>query len=283
VPGEIRLIDCLHLGRPRVIGCWVVDDVLIDPGPSSCLQTLLGELGGLVPRALLLTHIHLDHAGASGSLLRRWPHLEVYVHERGARHLASPERLLASARQLWGDAMERLWGEVVSVPQERLRVLRGGERLALGGGRFEVAYTPGHASHHVSYLHESGIAFVGDVAGVRVVPGGPVIPPTPPPDIDLEAWHASIELVAGWSAQRLAITHFGDLAAPAAQLRELGERLDRWAELARVSPPERFEAVIAAEIERAAGPEAAAAYAQAAPREQIYAGLRRYWEKRAAA
>ncbi len=280
--GEIRLIDCLHLDRPRVIGCWVVGDVLVDPGPSSCLKTVLAELGGLVPRALLLTHIHLDHAGASGSLVRRWPHLEVYVHERGARHLASPERLLASAGQLWGDELERLWGEVVPVPQERLRVLRGGERLSLGGDRFEVAYTPGHASHHVSYLHGGGTAFVGDVAGVRIAPGGPVIPPTPPPDIDLEAWRASIALISGWRPERLAITHFGDATEVAPHLRELATRLDRWAELARALPLERFEASIAAEIERAAGPEVAAAYAQAAPRGQIYAGLRRYWEKRAA-
>src|SRR5947209_17851995 len=101
----MRLIDVRHLGRPRIIGCWAIDDVLVDPGPSSCLDTLLGELGGLVPRAVLLTHIHLDHAGASGSLVERWPQLEVYVHERGASHLSDPSRLLESARRLYGDQM----------------------------------------------------------------------------------------------------------------------------------------------------------------------------------
>src|SRR5271165_4037734 len=150
----MRVIDCLHLGRERVIGCWQVGELLIDPGPGSCLPTLLDALGGWRPRALLLTHIHLDHAGASGSLVRRWPDLVVYVHERGAPHMADPARLLDSARRLYGDDMDRLWGEFIAVPPERLRVLRGGERLTVGGDEFEVAYTPGHASHHVSYLHE---------------------------------------------------------------------------------------------------------------------------------
>lgn len=121
----MRLIDCLHLGRERVIGCWQVGEVLIDPGPSSCLPTLLEALGDQRPKALLLTHIHLDHAGASGSLVRRWPDLDVYVHERGARHMADPTRLLDSARRLYGDDMDRRWGEFVAVPQERLRVLQG--------------------------------------------------------------------------------------------------------------------------------------------------------------
>src|SRR3984885_10730403 len=178
----MRLIDVMHLGIPRVIGAWVVDGVLIDPGPTSCLDTLLSALGDERPRALLLTHIHLDHAGASGSLVARWPELEVYVHERGARHMADPSRLLDSARRLYGDDMDRLWGDFVAVPEANLHILTGGETLP---GGFEVAYTPGHASHHVSYLHE-GTAFVGDVGGIRIVPGAPVVPPTPPPDIDVE-------------------------------------------------------------------------------------------------
>src|ERR1700719_4352943 len=118
----MEIIDVRHLGRPRVIGCWRVGDVLVDPGPSSCLQALLDALGEWRPRALLLTHIHLDHAGASGSLVARWPDLEVYVHERGARHMADPERLLQSARRLYGADMDRLWGELVAVPEAHLRV-----------------------------------------------------------------------------------------------------------------------------------------------------------------
>src|SRR5579862_6012109 len=160
---SMRLIDVRHLGRPRVVGCWLVDDVLIDPGPTSCLDTLLAGLEGVVPRSVLLTHIHLDHAGATGSLVERWPELAVYVHERGAPHLIDPSRLLKSARRLYGEDMDELWGEAVPVPEGNIRVLSGGERLL--GGAFEVAYTPGHASHHVSYRW-GATAFVGDTGGV---------------------------------------------------------------------------------------------------------------------
>jgi glyoxylase-like metal-dependent hydrolase (beta-lactamase superfamily II) len=227
---------------------------------------------------LLLTHIHLDHAGASGSLVQRWPELEVYVHERGAPHLAEPSRLLKSARRLYGEDMNRLWGEFLPVPESQLRVLQGGETV-LGGG-FEVAYTPGHASHHVSSLHE-GTAFVGDVGGVRIVPGAVTIPPTPPPDISVEEWHESIARVRAWAPERLAMAHFGSSEDVNEQLAEVGERLDAWAARARLEDLETFVAGIQAEIEQRVGPELAATYAQAAPQEQLYAGLKRYWRKRA--
>ena len=274
----MRLIDVMHLGRPRVIGCWQVGQVLVDPGPESCSQTLLEGLHDQPPRALLLTHIHLDHAGASGSLVERWPELEVYVHERGARHLLDPSRLLESARRLYGDEMDRLWGEVLPIPERNLRVLQGGERLF--DGAFEVAYTPGHASHHVCYLHE-GTAFVGDVGGVRITASSLTVPPTPPPDIDVEAWHESIERVAAWSPQRLAMTHFGSTEDVASQLAEVATRLDERAERAREQDLETFVAGVHAELEEGAEPEAVAAYIQAAPPEQMYMGLERYWQKRA--
>jgi glyoxylase-like metal-dependent hydrolase (beta-lactamase superfamily II) len=276
----LRAIDCLHLGRERVICCWQVGEVLIDPGPSSCLDTLLAAIGDDRPRALLLTHIHLDHAGASGSLAARWPDLEVYVHERGAPHMASPERLLRSAQRLYGDDMDRFWGAFEAVPEERLHVLSGGEKLRIGDDSFEVAYTPGHASHHVSYLHRDGVAFVGDTAGVRITPDGPVIPPTPPPDIDLPAWHASLERIAGWAPERLAYTHWGASDEVSAQLEELGERLDRWSSMARERDAAGFEHGVREELADASSPEAFAAYEQAVPFEQSYAGLRRYWDKR---
>ncbi len=268
----------MHLGRERVIGCWQVDDVLIDPGPSSCLATLLEALGDQPPRALLLTHVHLDHAGAAGSLAQRWPQVEVYVHERGAPHLVNPDRLVESATRLYGDDMDRLWGEVLPVPEGNLNTLAGGERL-LGGG-FEVAYTPGHASHHVSYRHHA-TAFVGDVGGVRITPGSMAIPPTPPPDIDVEAWHESIALVAAWQPERLAMTHFGHSDDPQGQLAEVDARLDEWAELARTVDRDAFIATIQEQIQRGGGPELAATYQQAAPAEQLYAGYERYWRKRA--
>ena len=274
-----RIIELMHLGRPRVIGCWQVDDVLIDPGPSSCLPTLLEALDGQPPpRALLLTHIHLDHAGASGSLVQRWPELEVYVHELGAVHLVDPSRLMKSASRLYGDDLDRLWGEMLPVPAKNLKELRGGEVL---DGDFDVAYTPGHASHHVSYLHD-GTAFVGDVAGVRIAKSL-TIPPTPPPDIDLEAWHESIERIASWAPEHLAITHFGEADDVEAQLGEVGRRLDDWAQRAREHDLETFAAGVREEIERGAEPGLLATYVQAAAPEQLYAGLERYWRKRAEA
>ena len=275
----MRLIDVMHLGVPRVIGAWVVDDVVIDPGPTSCLRSLLEGLDGERPRALLLTHIHLDHAGASGSLVQRWPDLEVYVHERGARHMRDPERLLASARMLYGEDMDRRLGEMVPVPEENLRVLSGGERLF--DGAFEVAYTPGHASHHVSYLHHDGTAFVGDTGGVRIATSSLTVPPSPPPDIDVEKWHESIERIAAWKPERLVQTHFGASEDVEAQLGELSARLDDWAARAREQDIDTFMAGVRAEIAENAAPELLETYEQAAPADQLYAGLERYWRKRA--
>jgi glyoxylase-like metal-dependent hydrolase (beta-lactamase superfamily II) len=277
---DMRLIDVMHLGRPHVIGAWLVGDVVIDPGPTSCLDTLLAGLGGERPRALLLTHIHLDHAGASGSLVERWPDLEVYVHERGARHMISPERLMDSARQLYGEDMDRLWGEMVPVPEGNVRVLQGGERLF--GGSFEVAYTPGHASHHVSFL-VGGTAFVGDVGGARIAGARLTIPPTPPPDIDLEKWRESIELIRAWRPRRLVMTHFGVGEDVGAQLAELSARLDDWADRARSVGLDEFVSGVREEIAEHVDSDTAAAYEQAAPPEQLYAGLERYWRKRAEA
>jgi glyoxylase-like metal-dependent hydrolase (beta-lactamase superfamily II) len=251
--------------------------VLIDPGPESSLETLVDALGGQPPRALLLTHIHLDHAGAAGAIVRRWPEVVVYVHERGARHLVDPSKLLASAERLYGDEMQRLWGEVVPVPRERLRPLAGGETLE----GFRVAYTPGHASHHVSYLHEdSGRAFVGDVAGVRIVGSDLVLTPTPPPDIDLEAWNASLSLVAEWKPESLGLTHFGSVDEPYAQLATVRDRLVAWATLARELDAAAFEAHVREEVAAAVDPDTAAAYLQAVPPEQQWHGLDRYWRKR---
>jgi glyoxylase-like metal-dependent hydrolase (beta-lactamase superfamily II) len=273
----VRVIDLMHLGRERVIGCWQVDDVLIDPGPSSCLPVLLEALGDSPPRALLLTHIHLDHAGAAGSLVARWPELEVYVHERGARHMIDPAKLIESATRLYGDQMDTLWGEMLPVPEANLTVLSGGERVL--GGAYEVAYTPGHASHHVSYRRGS-TAFVGDVGGVRITADTMTIPPTPPPDIDVEAWHESLARIESWRPELLAITHFGSSERAVEQLHELGSRLDDWAALARDSSEPDFIAAVQEQIRRDGGDEVALTYQQAAPAEQLYAGLRRYWDKR---
>jgi glyoxylase-like metal-dependent hydrolase (beta-lactamase superfamily II) len=272
VNDQIRPIDVRHLGRERVICAWQVGDVLVDPGPASGLDTLLAAIAD-PPRALALTHIHLDHAGAAGSLVARWPTLEVWVHERGARHLVDPERLLASARRLYGPDMDRLWGEVRPVPAENLRVLSESGPM----GPFRYAYTPGHASHHVSYLHEdSGVAFTGDVAGVRITPADHVLPPTPPPDIDLEAWRRSLAVVRDWAPARLAVTHFGAFDDVARQLDAVDEQLSEQCRLAEDLELEDFVAAVRSRVRAATDPETAAAYDQAAPPEQLWQGLRRY-------
>jgi glyoxylase-like metal-dependent hydrolase (beta-lactamase superfamily II) len=269
---DTELVDLLHLGRAKVIGAWRVGDVIVDPGPSSCLEQLLPVLERHPPRVLALTHIHLDHAGATGSLMRRFPDAEVWVHERGARHLVDPAKLLASATRLYGVHMERLWGEVLPVPAERIHVLQGGETL----GAFRVAYTPGHASHHVSYLHEpSGRAFTGDVAGVRIAGGG-VLAPTPPPDIDLQAWRASLELLEDWEPRSLGVTHFGAYDDVEHQLGSLREQLDQAEALARELDETGFATALRAMVARTSTPETAAVYEQAMPPEQCFAGLARY-------
>jgi glyoxylase-like metal-dependent hydrolase (beta-lactamase superfamily II) len=273
-----RQIDVLHLGVPHVVCCYEQDDVLVDPGPGSALETLLGAIEE-PPRRILLTHIHLDHAGATGALVRRWPELEVWVHERGAPHMADPSRLMASATRLYGDDMDRLWGEMVPIPEHNLRVLRGGERI----GPWRVEYTPGHAVHHVSYLHEpTGTAFVGDTGGVRVQ-GGPVMPPTPPPDIDREAWHASLELIEGWSPDRLAVTHFGAYEDVGDQLRAMHEGLDRWSEFARTTDGDTYEATLTEQMRAMPDSDGIASFMQAMPPDVQWAGWNRYWSKRQAA
>ena len=274
----MRVIDVEHLGRPHVIGCWEVDGALVDPGPESSLETLLAGLDGGQPDAVVLTHIHLDHAAATGAIVRRWPETPVYVHERGAPHLIDPSKLLASAERLYGDAMESLWGEIVPVPEENVRALAGGETV-LG---MRVAYTPGHASHHVCYLHEeTGTAFVGDVAAVLIPGTNLVVPPTPPPDIDVETWLESIELVEGWKPERLAVTHFGAIEEPAEHLATVRERLAEEARLARELDEEAYEqrhrALIAS---RAATEQAAEELIQCVPPQYQWRGLDRYWRKR---
>jgi glyoxylase-like metal-dependent hydrolase (beta-lactamase superfamily II) len=270
----------MHLGRDRVICAYELDGLIVDPGPASCVETLIDRLGPTVPRALLLTHIHLDHAGATGVLCRRYPKLEVYVHKRGAPHLVDPSRLLRSAALLYGDDMEELWGEVAPVPEERVRPLTGGETVE----GLRVAYTPGHASHHVCYLHEeSGDAYVGDVGGVRIPPYTHTLAPTPPPDIDLEAWLDSLHTVACWNPQRLCLTHFGQVSDVADQLHRVRTALVASADSARLDGEERFVARMEEELGEATDPATVEVFEQAAPPDQLYQGLERYWRKRAEA
>jgi glyoxylase-like metal-dependent hydrolase (beta-lactamase superfamily II) len=295
----VSYFDLNFQNRARVIACAVLHGpggvALIDPGPSSTLPTLhrhLSDAGISLAdvTTILLTHIHLDHAGAAGTLVRENPQLRVYVHEIGAPHMADPSKLLASATRLYGDAMDRLWGEVAPVPPAAMTTLHGGEQIDVAGRSLEVAYTPGHASHHVSYFSaDSGVAFVGDTAGVRVVSNGFVLPPTPPPDIDLEAWRASLQTIGRWRADTLFVTHFGPHAPAAAHLTEMADHLDLVGGLVRTSldregDDESREAWYADEIRRALRrrmPEAAAqAYEVAGRFDLNWKGLARYWRKR---
>jgi glyoxylase-like metal-dependent hydrolase (beta-lactamase superfamily II) len=273
----VRDIDVLHLGVPRVICCHVIDDVIVDPGPESTLDTLLAELGDWAPAKILLTHIHLDHAGAAGALAERWPEAEVWVHERGARHMLDPSRLVASAGRIYGEDMERLWGGMQPVPEERLKVLSGGEVI----GPWRVAYTPGHASHHVSFLHEpTGTAMVGDVAGCRIA-DGPILPPTPPPDVDREAWHDAVRLLEEWAPERIAITHFGTWENVAEHLATMHEEIDRWAEVSRRTDDAGYAAAIEEEMRsRTSDPADAEAFINAMPPKMLWAGWARYWSER---
>jgi len=268
----VRLIDVRHLGVEHVIGSWLVDGVLIDPGPGSTLDTLLEELGDERPHTVAVTHIHLDHAGATGALVQRWPDLQVWVHERGAPHLADPEKLMRSASRLYGDDMDRLWGEMVPVPRDRLRVLGDSDSLAHG---FRSAYTPGHASHHVSYLHEpSGMAFTGDAGGVRVGDGPPMAP-TPPPDVDVEAWRRTLDLIEGWDPGAIAPTHFGRHESVRDHLDGVRAYLDEWAPRARELDQDAWIAAWRQDITGRASE--VSAYEQAMPPDLQWMGLDRYW------
>jgi glyoxylase-like metal-dependent hydrolase (beta-lactamase superfamily II) len=237
----ISYLDLNFLGSERIIASAVLHTAgaaIIDPGPSTTLETLRRELGaaGLSfadVDAILLTHIHLDHGGATGTILAENPRIRVFVHEKGAAHLVSPDKLIASATRLYGDDMHRLWGEIKPVPAAAIVALQGGETIEAGGRTLHVAYTPGHASHHVSFLNaDSGIAFVGDTAGVRLVPHGSLLPPTPPPDIDIAQWRDSIARIGAWGADTLFITHFGPQDDSRSHLSELVDRLDFVVDLA---------------------------------------------------
>ena len=295
----ISYTDLMHCGRPRVIATAIIQSTggvaLVDPGPTSCLKTLRTALtrAGITiadVRTLLLTHIHLDHAGAAGSLVAENPGITVYVHERGAPHMVDPSKLLASASRLYGDAMDSLWGPFLPVPEANVRVLSGGERIEVSDRTLEVMYTPGHASHHVSFFdRESSVAFVGDVAGVRTGQALFVMPPTPPPDIDVEVWNDSIDVVRKWQASTLLITHYGAHEDTAAHLDAMGAHLAAMKEMSREcieaggsddDQLNRFVGKMSIYLKRHIPAQEVGLYGTAAPIDQCWLGLARYWRKR---
>lgn len=296
------LLDTSWLGHPRSIAAVLLESdghrAIIDPGPAStlsALRQLLDSQGIGVSdlNAILLTHIHLDHAGATGALIKENPNLEVYVHKAGMLHMADPSKLLASAERLWPGELGHLFGETLPVPFGNLRMLKGGETLSLGSRNLEVIYTPGHASHHVSYFDSSdGTAFVGDTTGFHIEGEAYVVPLAPPPDIDLEIWNASLDAIAARAPARLFLTHFGYSNDPAAHIAEYRKNLQRWAALAakvlRSTPDqnaalEKFVSEASAEIQQRLSAVEAAHYIFNCGLNLTWLGLARYHRKRAEA
>jgi glyoxylase-like metal-dependent hydrolase (beta-lactamase superfamily II) len=299
LPADARLIDLLHLGRPHVIGAYLLlgdQPALIDPGPASTLDTLEAGLAvhGVALadiQTILLTHIHLDHAGATGTLLRRYPHLRVYVHARGAPHLIAPEKLIQSATRLYGDTMQRLWGPILPVPEQAINVLWGGETLQIGERTLHVYDAPGHATHHVIYFDErSGAAWIGDTGGV-CRPGAAVArPATPPPDIDIEAWQRSLDMLGALNPSVLLLTHFGPAYQPSAYIEDYRATLLHWADTVRAGLSSgadqatqiaQLDTLAQASLGPNASAEDVALYEQASSTALNWHGLARYWRKRA--
>ncbi|HEY4839010.1 MAG TPA: MBL fold metallo-hydrolase [Candidatus Acidoferrales bacterium] len=300
LPSGTSIIDLDFLGVREAVGLYLLEGngelALVDSGPSSCLPALREFLTarGLTLSdisTLLLTHIHFDHAGATGTLVKENPNLKIYVHELGAKHLKDPSRLLNSATRLYGDALQQMFGEFLPVPTENIHELIGGESFRTAGREIEVAYTPGHASHHVSYFDQStGAAFTGDTTGMRL-PGYKIVAPlTPPPDIDLAAFTESLAEIERRKPSQLLLPHFGAYNNVGEHLQATREALYAWTErtwtIMKNNPEEsaRIEKFTAqAEEEfRAQLPneEIIARYNAVAMPQLSWYGLERYWRKR---
>ena len=293
-----RVIDVGYLGMSQYIACCLLEGegpAIVDPGPTVSLGRLeeglqqagltLDDLG-----SILLTHIHLDHAGATGTIVKRNPRIKVYVHEKGATHMIDPARLLVSAKRLYGDQMDALWGDFLPVPKQNIQSLSGGESLDIADRRLQVAYTPGHAAHHVSFLDTStGTAFVGDTAGIRIANDPLVLPVTPPPDIDLEIWESSLQKIESWKPERLFVTHFGQAEGVEGHLTRFREHLHEWATAVRRGIEsnatdqeclKEFTAAVDSRLKERLSANKVALYQQGGAPWMSWPGLARYWRKK---
>jgi glyoxylase-like metal-dependent hydrolase (beta-lactamase superfamily II) len=297
VTPEIRPIDLEYLGAREIICSFAVPtgdggSILIETGPASTVDRLLA---GLVAtghslrqlRAVFVTHIHLDHSGGAGVIAQR-ARCPVYVHPLGAPHLADPSRLLASAQRIYGDRMDRLWGKTLPVPEAQVRAVTNGEIIGYGNLAIRALYTPGHADHHVAWQVGKAVA-TGDVAGVRFPGCSHVLPPTPPPDIDLDTWFMSISQIRQIQPDQLLLTHFGSITECTGHLDQLVERLQRWQGMtSRVLGMGGTRTDLASELARLDSQEMAAngvandaaeRYRRLCPMTDNASGLARYWER----
>jgi glyoxylase-like metal-dependent hydrolase (beta-lactamase superfamily II) len=267
---DLWVLDTMHLGEPGVIASYLLqgDDglALVDVGPAASVDRIMGGVrsAGHDPRDvrhIMLTHVHLDHAGAAGTLARLIPQARVYVHPRGAPHLVDPSRLISSAARIYGVQMQRLWGITEPVPADRIVVLADNQCVRLGRWNLWALHTPGHATHHIAFHSAERFAlFAGDVAGVRLERAHYVRPPTPPPDLSLEDWSASIARIRGLDLERMYLPHFGVANEVGAHLSELEARLYAWGEFVLAGMRrDKVTAELTADLARASDPDAEAA------------------------
>ena len=290
--------DVRFRGVPKLIACGVLETrlglILIDPGPASTLDSLsaaLVPLGGLERVThVLLTHIHLDHAGACGLIVRRHPHIQIVVHPIGAPHLIRPARLIQSAQRIYGNRLDSLWGPILPVPAAQVESVTNDAEILPDGRRLHALYTPGHASHHIAWHDRlTNVLFAGDAAGMRVLEAPLIIPVAPPPDIDLELWDQSLELLATLETEQLFLTHFGPVSAVRKHLEAMYRRLHAWSEAVKASlaldsnDHERAAEFHEAEMSHARAsvpPDLMAPYTIMGQPSGSWYGLARYWRKK---
>lgn len=287
-------LDIHFQGLKHVIAAFVVESsegpILIESGPYSAFHSIEAELGKIGYKLedinhVLLSHIHFDHAGAAWAFAEKGA--TIYLHPFGADHLHDPTKLVASATMIYGDQMDVLWGEMKGIPRENLKTMAHEEELVIGEQKFTSLHTPGHAKHHIAWEWEQTI-FAGDVAGVKIE-NGPVVPPCPPPDIDIEDWIASIDLILSRNPARLALTHFAEIENVTEHMTALKNVLKKWSAwikskmdegLSREDMVPQFMAYTNNELrERGISEEGFKQYEAANPAWMSVAGLMRYWKK----
>jgi glyoxylase-like metal-dependent hydrolase (beta-lactamase superfamily II) len=243
VADGITAIDTKMVGRYLVTSGYLLDaeePILVETGPATSADAVTRGLEALGVSAdqlahILVTHIHLDHAGGVGTLARRYPNATIWAHERGARHLADPAKLLASTARVYGEArMREFFGDVLPTPADRLRAIDEADEVRLGDRSLEVLHTPGHASHHVALVDSrTGAVFTGDALGVHLPDVGVLRPATPPPEFDIELACASIMRIRERADTMLLLSHFGPVGDVGGICELAAARIRRWGELVR--------------------------------------------------